>query len=239
STMCRVAGLVRDRLSADSWRTVTRLDRDLHKLARQAHVELHELLAGLNGVLIDLAAFAGLVQENTTRTQGWRFLDLGRRIERGQHTAGLVRAALVRLPECDAEDHSVGPVLEAVLEVGDSLMTYRSRYLGTLQVAPVLDLVLTDETNPRSLAFQLAVLAEHIEHLPRDPTQAARSPEQRIALAALNSLRLADVQQLAQVEQGVRQRLDYLLGRLAVRLPRLADLVTHKYLIHAGVPRTL
>lgn len=239
SAMGRAAGLVRDRLSADCWRTVMRLDRDLLKLGRQSRVELHELLAGLNGMLIDLAAFAGLVQENTTRTQGWRFLDLGRRIERAQHTASLVRAALVRLPEGDPADHGIGPVLEAVLEVVDSLMTYRSRYLGLLQVAPVLDLVLTDETNPRSLAYQLAVLSEHIEHMPREATQATRGLEQRLAVSILNSLRLSDVQRLSQVELGERRRLDKLLARLTVRLPRLAELISRKYLIHAGIPRTL
>jgi uncharacterized alpha-E superfamily protein len=238
SAMVRIAGLVRDRLSADTWRTVMRLDRDLRPLGQHARVDLDDLLAVLNGMLIDLAAFAGLVQENTTRTQGWRFLDLGRRIERSQDAIGLIRSALVHLPEGD-EGRGVGPTLEALLEVVDSLMTYRSRYLATLQVAPVLDLVLTDETNPRSLAFQLAVLAEHVEHLPREESQAGRSPEQRLALACLNSLRLADVARLSQAEDGERSRLDQLLGRLARRLPRLADLIAQKYLIHAGAPRQL
>ena len=66
-------------------------------------------------------------------------------------------------------------VIEAVLEIADSLMTYRSRYLTTLQAAPLLDLLVTDESNPRSMAFQLAALADHVENLPRDQTNPVRT----------------------------------------------------------------
>ena len=74
----------------------------------------------------------------------------------------LLRSTLITARE---EEH---PVLEALLEIADSSMTYRNRYLTTLRLAPVLDLLMTDETNPRSLVFQLIALADHVEHLPRD-----------------------------------------------------------------------
>ena len=74
-------------------------------------------------------------------------------------------------------------MLEALLEIADSSMTYRYRYLTTLQLAPVLDLLLTDETNPRSVAFQLVALAEHVENLPRDQAQPLLTAEQRTMLA--------------------------------------------------------
>ena len=69
------------------------------------------------------------------------------------HTTALVRSALV------VPGTNESTVMEAVLEIVDSLMTYRTRYLTTLQAGPLLDLLLTDETNPRSIAFQLSVLA--------------------------------------------------------------------------------
>ena len=68
-------------------------------------------------------------------------------------------------------------MLEALLEVADSIMTYRSRYLARVQLAPVLDLLLTDESNPRSVAFQLACCAAHVEQLPRDPDEAKIRPK--------------------------------------------------------------
>jgi uncharacterized alpha-E superfamily protein len=128
-------------------------------------------------------------------------------------------------------------VLEAVLEVADSMMTYRSRYLANLQMAPILDLLLTDETNPRSLAFQLVALSDHVENLPRDVSQAMRSPEQRAALNALTTIRMADVESLSETQKGQRVQLDRLLARLADQLPRLSDMISHKYLVHAGVTR--
>ncbi|MGH6645228.1 MAG: alpha-E domain-containing protein, partial [Bradyrhizobium sp.] len=132
------------------------------------------------------------------------------------------------------------PVMEAVLEAGDSSMTYRSRYLASVQLAPVLDLLLSDETNPRSLAYQLAALVDHVENLPRDRTQPLRSPDQRIALAALHAVRMMTMADLGELPvQGRPTRLSRLLGMLAERLPRLSDLICHRYLIHAGVPKQM
>ena len=74
-------------------------------------------------------------------------------------------------------------------------MTYRRRYRATLQVAPVVDLLVADEGNPRSIVFQLAALAEHVAALPRDAgLRARRSPEERIAFEALSAFRLVDVE---------------------------------------------
>ncbi len=112
-----------------------------------------------------LAAFSGMGTENMTRSFGWRFLDMGRRIERSVQTSALLESLL------DAGDPEDDGSLILLLEIADSFMTYRSRYLLTPQLAPVLDLLLQDETNPRSVAFQLAALAEHLAALPRDPAQ--------------------------------------------------------------------
>jgi hypothetical protein len=130
-----------------------------------------------------------------TRGQGWRFLDMGRKLERSLHTIALVRLTL------GTAQGAEGPLLEALLEIADSSMTYRRRYLGSLRTAAVLDLLLADETNPRSLAFQMAALADDVEHLPRETEHPGRGPEQRLMLSALTSLRLADVERLAQPDR--------------------------------------
>lgn len=234
ASMHRLASLVRDRISIDSWRILHRIDRDIQPLAYRRDVDLSDLLALLNRIVIDLAAFSGLVAESTTRTQGWRFLDIGRRLERALGIIELVRCTFV-----DRRDDDPA-VLEAVLEVADSIMTYRSRYLTNLQPAPVLDLLLTDETNPRSLAFQLATLAEHVDGLPREQVPALRGPEQRIMLAALTSVRMIDIEMLSErARPGERTRLQQTLERLALQLPRLSDMVSHRYLVHIGNPRQL
>jgi uncharacterized alpha-E superfamily protein len=169
-----------------------------------------------------------------TRGEGWRFLDMGRKLERSLHTINLLRGALATVHGQE------GPLLEALLEVADSSMTYRRRYQESVQAAAVLDLLLADETNPRSLAFQLAALADDVEHLPRDANHPGRSPEQRLMLSSLTALRLADIDQLARVDaEGHRPELRELLGRLATALPALSDALTQTFLSHLQTSRHL
>src|SRR6202034_3475078 len=102
-----------------------------------------------------LASLRGIEMENMTRGPGWHFLSIGRRLERCVHLVELFRAIIVPLTP------QTWPTLEMLLEVADSSMTYRSRYFTILQPAPVLDLLMNEEVNPRSLAFQSQDLFEH------------------------------------------------------------------------------
>ena len=114
-------------------------------------------------MITDLAAFSGMEMENMTRGHGWRFLDVGRRLERAMNAINLVRQALEAGPSDNA-------VLEPLLEIADSSMTYRRRYFARPQLSPVLDLLLLDDTNTRALAFQLAAVSEHVRQpAPRSP----------------------------------------------------------------------
>jgi uncharacterized alpha-E superfamily protein len=134
---------------------------------------------------------------------------------------------------------SEGALLEALLEIADSAMTYRRRYRSSLHTAPVLDLLLADESNPRSVAFQLAALAGHVENLPQDASHPRLGPEQRLMMAALTNLRLADINLLARASGGVRGDLDALLEGLGADLPVLSDTITRNYLSHAQASRQL
>jgi uncharacterized alpha-E superfamily protein len=132
------------------------------------------------------------------------------------------------------------PTLEAVLEVADSSMTYRYRYLTSLQLAPVLDLLLVDETNPRAVGFQLSALADHLRALAAERGDSLQSPEQKILLGAQATLRLADVEGLCEPEQDhVRRHLEQFLDRLTAFLPQLSDSLTYTYLTHTVTTRQL
>jgi uncharacterized circularly permuted ATP-grasp superfamily protein/uncharacterized alpha-E superfamily protein len=225
----RTATLVRDRISTDSWRIISRIDQQFRPWPRYAGVDLTDLLTMLDQMIIDLAAFSGMVMESMTRTHIWRFLDLGRRLERALQVICLARSALEHASEL------TGPVLEALLEVADSLMTYRGRYLANLQLGAVIDLLLTDDTNPRSLAYQLVLLADHVDRLPRDRTQPLLGLDQRLAMSLLHDIRMVDVPMLADLHaRGQSAPLVELLTALEERLPKLSDAVNHQYLIHAG-----
>jgi len=224
----RLISIVRDRMSLDAWRIIHRIE----EASRHPVEDVTDVMEFLDRVILDLVAFAGLAADSMTRTQGWRFLDLGRRVERAWQTSMLLRSTLTTVDQAELE------VLEAVLQVADSIMTYRSRYLATIQAGPVLDLLLTDETNPRSVAYQLARICEHVDQLPRDEQQALLNVEQRLALSLLNSVRLADISELIQHNrQHERELLDRLLKRICDQLPRLSDAMSSRFLIHAGLPR--
>ena len=161
SVVC-FASVVRDRLSLDIWRIANQLNLDLLFPWPKDRVRPGDVLLVLNHALNLLSALSGLGMESMTRGPGWRFMDMGRRIERAFQTLWLLQRTLVgQETPSQSEPPELSPLLEAILEVADSSMTYRYRYLTSLQLAPLLDLLLVDETNPRSVGFQLAALSEH------------------------------------------------------------------------------
>ena len=222
----RAASVVRDRISVDIWRVLSQQYELVCQSRARPALELGDALELASSMLLGFSAFSGLVMENMTHGPGWRFADIGRRIERASFMVRLVRGMLV------AADNAA--VLDAVLEVADSAITYRSRYLGTLALEPVLDLLLTDETNPRSIAYQLAALEQHVSLLPRARRSPLLPPEGKIVLAALSAIRFADLAQLAQCDAfGKRGSLEQLLSDLELAFPRLAEQLTLSYLAHA------
>ncbi len=105
------------------------------------------------------STLSGLASENMTRGTGWLFLDLGRRIERAQFVLGSAIGLFQQSPiDWDA-------AMRLALELCDSSITYRWRYLGQLQPAPVLDLIGLDDSNPRAFAFQLRSISSHLDRL--------------------------------------------------------------------------
>ncbi|MDQ6698957.1 MAG: circularly permuted type 2 ATP-grasp protein [Acidobacteriota bacterium] len=177
----RVGGTVRERLSIDMMRLIGQLPESIGVEDRVSV----EYGAVLNGCLGLLSAFSGMERENITRGPGWLFMSLGRRLERAMYTGRQVRELTIPLAAHD------WPLLECLLEVADSSMTYRSRYYTTLQPVAVLDVLMADETNPRSLDFQLSHLADLYGKLPRHIPDDLRAMKHACAL-----LRSFDLQRL-------------------------------------------
>ena len=120
-----------------------------------------------------------------TRLAGWRFLELGRRIERAILTG--------RLTRCFALPGSAEGGLDVLLELADSQITYRQRYVMVAAPAPVIDLIVLDPNNPRSIAFQLDRIEAHLLALPGRGATGRLSPVQQIAAALATRLRIVDV----------------------------------------------
>jgi uncharacterized alpha-E superfamily protein len=124
--------------------------------------------------------------------------------------------------------------------MADSSITYRSRYLTSVQVDLVLDLLLVDEANPRSIAFQLARLREHISELPGSKTSIRRPAEERMALSLLNTVQLVDVRELARSgSRAAAEAREDLLGKLIADLTLLSETLTRAYFSHAAQSRRM
>ncbi|KAA5544675.1 circularly permuted type 2 ATP-grasp protein [Roseiconus nitratireducens] len=234
------ATAVRDRLSNDAYRILRRAFRELNQPASASGRAVSEgmgygeAIERVGTLIVDLLAFAGVTSEGFVRTHSWQFLELGRRIERADQTCDLLLTML-----CPATENGKA-ICEAALEITDSLMTYRSRYLNLVRLAPVVDLIVTDDTNPRSVLYQLDRISDVIEKLPAVEGPVRLDAIERIVLDMQYQVKLADPYQLCQTsDDGTLEQLGKLLRGIAGRLPELSDAISAHYLIHTAATQQL
>jgi uncharacterized circularly permuted ATP-grasp superfamily protein/uncharacterized alpha-E superfamily protein len=228
SEVSRLGNNVRERLSADMMILIGQLRTSLEP---QRDTQILDYPATLTLCLELLSAFSGMERENINRGLGWLFMSIGRRLERAIYLTRLLRQITLPLGEQD------WPLLECLLEVADSTMTYRTRYYTTLQPMAVLDVLMADESNPRALDFQLAHLVDLYQKLPRhmaDDLEAMRG-----ALAMLRSFDLRTLgyslpgdPSTAKETEGL-VRLESFLGGLERLLPSWSDNLSSRYFSHA------
>jgi uncharacterized circularly permuted ATP-grasp superfamily protein/uncharacterized alpha-E superfamily protein len=230
SEMLRLATQVRDRLSPDVWTKLHQTGTAFLSGLRGPANDVADTLDEVNFMIMELAAASGLIHDGTIRGPAWRFFDMGRRVERARNVIHLVLCILH--PEQVREK----AVFKAIIELLDCRMTYRLRYMDNVQQNGVLDLAITDETNPRSIVFQIEALAEHVEALPKDGTTPLSTEEKRIVLGMVHGVHSIDGDVLASDEVTTLQEA---LTQLDAQLANLVDALTRKYLVHSGTPRQI
>jgi len=223
--MRRVAWQLKERLSSDTWHVLQHLEAEFsHAVPINPDHRFMALIGMLDRAVMTLSAFSGLLMENTTRGEGWRFLELGRRLERTLQMGELLRAGIAEVPP-DAQ-----PCLHTLLQVADSSITYRTRYLSVLRTDLVLQLLLADETNPRSIGFQLAALAYQFESLGQ-PDDAERGRLEELASKTLREIHLAPIVEIAQRDtEGRFRALESLLDQLKANLFEFSEALTAQYM---------
>jgi uncharacterized circularly permuted ATP-grasp superfamily protein/uncharacterized alpha-E superfamily protein len=218
--VARLTELVRDRLTGDMYATFTSALRQARADAPRARRNMDEMAHTMVTVLRFANTVAGVAAENMVRGGAWLFLELGRRIERAQAVATDVAAALDQPPA------RIEAGLRLVLELCDSAITYRSRYLTVLQPAPALDLVLADPSNPRGLAFQLVAIRRLMDEVTGRPDS---------SLAAIAGSALADAEALVQrilaAPDQAREAASAppVLREIATAIADLSDLLSRRY----------
>ncbi len=204
------AGQIRDRFSPDGWLALNDLQKTANRFAARISTG-DDATRAMTVLLRKLAGFSGLVHENMYRFAGWRFLELGRRIERAIQIARITGW----LTDKDAPDGS----LEMLLEIGDSVMSHRRRYSVSAGTQSAVDLLILDPLNPRAALFQLTELRAQIETLPGGVDDGQLSPAAKMALELHTELVIADPSDMAPKR----------LERLADDIGVLAGLVAAAY----------
>jgi uncharacterized alpha-E superfamily protein len=206
-------------MSADHWRSLNQLIADpvFKRSLSSPSLGLPVAMAWLDRAVSSMATLSGFVLDGMTRGVGWRFLSIGRRLERLATLCTVLQVAI---------DEGRTHGLDWLLEYADSTVTYRSRYLVAPEWLPVLDLLLRDEDNPRSVAFQVKGLAEFVAKLEHSHGRFA-SDVLAAAQAALRGLTPADLHPESEA-----------LARVLAQLQRAAhavsDELTLKFFSHAA-----
>ena len=227
----QTAWSVRDRLSLDTWRTIHAMTGQMLPPANIAF-EAAGARFYLDALVRRTAALSGLSAENMTRGPNWLFMELGRRVERAQHLAWLVRQTVGHADVRETEH------MRILLEIDDSAMTYRSRYLNVFQLVPFVDLLLLDENNPRSCAFQLATMESHLRELPRITMAQMNDVPGTIAHEMRGATANANPARLAFCQAGARPGLIELTDTITSSASELSDAIADAYFQHASRSRT-
>ncbi|MEM7576073.1 MAG: circularly permuted type 2 ATP-grasp protein [Planctomycetota bacterium] len=226
-SILELGSIVRDRISVDTWRALRQMRGALRQDGLNPLDPTH-VLTCLEQLAMPFASFAGLTNESMMHGPGWRFLDMGRRVERA---FALVERMHTLLVDPDAHEPLV---LTALLATASSEMTYRSRYRMNVRAMPVIDLLLLDESNPRSVAFQLRTIEQHLAALPGDLHAEPSADADHEISSVLATLQQHDAESLATIDgQGRREPLAALLESLSQALPAFSDRLIARYLAHA------
>jgi uncharacterized circularly permuted ATP-grasp superfamily protein/uncharacterized alpha-E superfamily protein len=211
----RTASSMRERLSADFWSLLLDLET---LLADGSKTTLSEagILEQVERALQILAALSGLAQENMNRGAGWRFLEIGRRIERGINISRFTRVLAGEAATIDD--------LDLLLDLADSQITYRARYLVGLALAPVRDMMMLDRFNTRSLAFQVAMLKEHLAALPTLEDDGMLEAPVRILLPLAGRIEVEDASALTAAKMLACER----------DLMKLSDAIADRYFLQGA-----
>ncbi len=233
---------LRDRLSPELMRVLNDLDDNQKQLQKMVLAVNHrvlatdtELLADVSeqfeSMLISLAALTGLVHENLTHGDNWRFLMLGKRVERARLSAGIIRVFM-------QHDVKNNRLLEVLLRLFDSVMTYRTRYRSRLTTVLTMHLLLLDEKNPKSVAYQFKRIDSDVRQLPGKHNCDFQDPLLRLATVGLSRVRLADIEML--LAKGSERQTTETFLKVLEQIPiDITNALTATYFTHTEVQRSL
>ena len=221
---------VREYFGEDTWYVLDRLQSAVYSWPIKPDWQQPALLLRtLDEIILLQTAIYGINSETMTRSHSLRFMDLGQHLERALQTCGLLHSVFCQTSASTS-------LLEALLRMADTLLTYRRRYHSALHPVPIIDLLLLDDSTPRSVGYQCTVLLHQIKKLPPQQLSGGSSMQQgnesQLANELLAILQQTDPQQLFDQLQQPALELSHLLLQLQLRLRQLSDSITLSYFSH-------
>ena len=223
---------VRDQLSEDVWMVLAEVERALHALEANPYDQGLQLTDASERVLSGLLALNGIVSDNMVRDPGWYMLDSGRGLERALQVSALLRVTVCaeRLPEADRL------VTEAVLTAAESIVTFRRRYQLRARMEGLVELLVLDPINPRSLAFQLARMRTDLLAI---PSTSPTARQLRLLDGMIERVRGADPVELCHLSGSERPALAAFLSGLQTQLQDLSETIRAAYQQLPPAPRPM
>ena len=222
-----------DYLNSDAWKALVNLEQMVERISWMENADAGRLLDQVDLILTQLATFSGLNHDTMSRTFAFRFMDIGRHLERASKTLVLLNYAFKTLKPNDINQW------ELVLEVTDTVMTYRRRYRTRLHPTTITDLLILDVETPRSVGYLSAVLENQVSGLPVQSLGSRKTQVQQLAFGIHASLQMAQTEDLMTVQGSPKKSLFELLEHTIERLSGLSEAITLGYFSHADVPHHL
>ncbi len=227
---------IRDLWSIDTWRLLQDMQEEWRAAASSnlTHFRMENVLDDL---ITSMVAFIGLNRETISRDQGWSMLDIGRKMEQSLLLISMLRSTLV-----NTYDEQVAYNLqESVLKSNETLVNYRYKYRVHIQLPLVLELMLLDSNNPRSLIYQLDRLKAYLAGLPKPPGIHALPEHEKLILEAHTMVKLADKETLSALDERllIHKNLDDFLSKAFELLSGIPNAISKIFFKHAQFQKQL
>jgi len=233
----RAVNTVRDHWSTDTWRVLRGMEEDWRDASSSQHHNYLRMIPALDNFIMSMVAFVGLNRESISREQGWSILDAGRKMEQCLLLINMLRSCFIHKQDEQIEFN----LLESVLRSNESLVNYRYKYRSHIKLSLVLDLMILDPNNPRSLVYQMDRIKAYIADLPKLNTGHQLTEQERLILEAYTLLKLTDKDKLAELDQSEKERynLSVFLNSMENLLGAIPGVISKNYFKHTQTQKQL
>jgi uncharacterized alpha-E superfamily protein len=226
---------VRDHWSTDTWRVVRGMEEQLQNGVPLTHHGHLQMIQTLDDLITSTVAFIGLNRESISREQGWIMLDVGRKIEQSLLVIVMLRTTMVKKFNDQVEYN----LQQSVLMSNEGLVNYRYKYRRPLQNLLVIDLLIFDPNNPRSLTYQVVRLKSYLKNLPKNNVSQSTSEFEKQILEADAFLKHADKNELSNSEGDGYKNLEIFLSELYAILSSIPGMISKAYFKHELTPKSI